>query len=162
VAQFALLFTPKHVSTVTTSMCGAAQQDFAKTICELTPAKAKGWSKLLGEAASIFEKGLTTASAERLARAVTALENILIPLHKEVESYTIHAVDHAHIDMTWIFSWQETVATTCDTMTTVLKLMEEFPEDKFSQDQGSIYKIRAQYQPGLLDMIRAQIARSHR
>jgi len=47
-------------------------------------------------------------------------------------------------------------------MTTVLKLMEEFPEDKFSQDQGSIYKIRAQYQPGLLDMIRAQIARSHR
>ncbi|MDL5054772.1 glycoside hydrolase family 38 C-terminal domain-containing protein [Oscillatoria laete-virens NRMC-F 0139] len=142
-------------------MRGCAQLDFAGVLCELNARRAEAWGKLRARGSATLSKGLASGSVEKAAKAIRELEEILAPLHAEAKSHTIHAVGHAHIDMTWIFSWQETVATTCDTMTTVLKLMEEFPEFKFSQDQAAIYRILEEYQPELLDMIRAQIARGH-
>ena len=41
-----------------------------------------------------------------------------------------------HIDMNWMWGYQETAAVTVDTFRTMLDLMNEYPEYKFSQSRG--------------------------
>ncbi|MCK4602287.1 MAG: hypothetical protein KAU28_07460, partial [Phycisphaerae bacterium] len=65
---------------------------------------------------------------------------------------------HAHIDMNWQWSWPETVAVTNDTFTTVLKLMDEFPDFCFTQSQGSVYEIARRFNPELFEQIRRRVA----
>ena len=83
---------------------------------------------------------------------------MLTPIGKVAKTYTCHCVGHAHIDMNWMWSWPETVAVTNDTFTTVLRLMDEYPDFCFSQSQASVYEVIRQYNPALLEPMRERIA----
>ena len=74
------------------------------------------------------------------------------------KTYTVHNVGHAHIDMNWMWPWPETVAVTNDTFTTVLRLMDEFPDFRFTQSQASVYEIARRYNPALFERIKARVA----
>lgn len=84
-------------------------------------------------------------------------ENCLLPLAEEAKSYKLILAGHAHIDMNWKWSWDETVATTIATFRTMLKLMEEYPEFHFSQSQASTYKIIEDNAPWMMDEIKERI-----
>jgi alpha-mannosidase len=73
------------------------------------------------------------------------------------KGYTLHCVGHAHIDMNWMWSWPETVAVTNDSFLTVLRLMEEYPEFRFSQSQASVYAILERHNPSLLKRIAQRV-----
>ena len=73
--------------------------------------------------------------------ACTQAENILLPLQSAAKEYEIIYASHAHIDMNWMWGWQETVAVTLSTFRTILNLMKEYPEFTYSQSQASVYKI---------------------
>src|SRR5690554_2199366 len=79
--------------------------------------------------------------------AVEAAEQKLSELSQRAKSYRLVCVAHAHIDMNWMWRWDETVAITLDTFRTMLDLMEEYPDFKFSQSQASVYKIVEDYAP---------------
>lgn len=79
----------------------------------------------------------------------------LVPYAKE---YKVIYAAHAHIDMNWMWGWQETVASTVATFQTMLKLLEEYPQYKFSQSQASVYKIIEDYAPELKPQIEKYIA----
>ena len=83
-----------------------------------------------------------------------ACEGVLSPLAEDAKSLTVHAIGHAHIDMNWMWRYDETVNITLETFRTVLKLMEDFPDFTFSQSQASCYRIVEQYDKILLDKIR--------
>lgn len=70
----------------------------------------------------------------------------------------IHCVGHAHIDMNWMWGYDETVDVTLKTFRTVLNLMDQYPEFTFSQSQASIYEIIEKYDPDLLKQIKVRIA----
>ena len=89
--------------------------------------------------------------------AALACETALIPLSKDIKKLTVHAVGHAHIDMNWLWRYDETVSITLETFRTVLKLMKDFPDFKFSQSQASCYRIVEKYDPALLDEIRQAV-----
>lgn len=76
-------------------------------------------------------------------------EALLVPLGTAAKGYTIHCVGHGHIDMNWMWSWQETVATTHDTFASVLQLMKEYPTLTYSQSQASVYALMEKYHPAL-------------
>lgn len=84
-------------------------------------------------------------------------EACLLPLADEAKSYKLILAGHAHIDMNWKWSWDETVATTIATFRTMLKLMEEYPEFHFSQSQASTYKIIEDHAPWMMDEIKQRI-----
>lgn len=84
-------------------------------------------------------------------------EQYLMPLQKEAQEYSLILAAHAHIDMNWMWSWQETVAATVATFQTMLKLMEEYPGFCYSQSQASVYQIIEQYAPELKEPIRKRI-----
>lgn len=84
-------------------------------------------------------------------------EECLMPLAEEAHTYSLIMAGHAHIDMNWKWSFDETVATTIATFRTMLKLMEEYPEFHFSQSQAAIYKIIEDYAPSMMSEIQKRI-----
>ena len=72
-------------------------------------------------------------------------EQKLIVMKEDAKKYKLICVSHAHIDMNWMWRYDETVITTIDTFRTMLILMEEYPDFKFSQSQASVYEIVQKY-----------------
>ena len=90
-------------------------------------------------------------------KAADEAEKLLMPLSEEAKSYKLILCGHAHIDMNWMWSWQETVAAALAPFRTVLNLMEQYPEFCFSQSQTSVYKIVDDYDPEMAREIKKRI-----
>ena len=133
-----------------------AELQFAELLCDLHPGEAKAWRALLAKAASRAE------AASRPATSPAAKPQSRVPRScwrrspRPPRPTRSTASATAHIDMNWMWSWPETVAVTNDTFATVLRLMDEFPQFRFSQSQASVYAIIEEYNPELL----ARIARA--
>jgi alpha-mannosidase len=84
-------------------------------------------------------------------------EQKILPLENAAKEYTLLCASHAHIDMNWMWGWQETVAVTLATLRTILAMMEEYPGFTFSQSQAVVYRIVEKYDPDLMAGIIARI-----
>jgi len=84
-------------------------------------------------------------------------EEKLLPLSSAAKEYEVIYASHAHIDMNWMWGWQETVAVTLSTFRTILNLMNEYPDFTFSQSQASVYKIVEEHDPDMMQEIRRRI-----
>ncbi len=100
------------------------------------------------------EQARETALTDSVCREA---ERLLMPLAEEARTYTLLLAGHAHLDMNWMWGWDETVATTVATFRTMLNLMEEYPDFCFSQSQASVYKIVEDYAPELKAHIQRRI-----
>ncbi|GHU73062.1 alpha-mannosidase [Clostridia bacterium] len=113
---------------------------------------------------STIDEALTALeSSQRDLGAVTKpvadeAERILLPLADAAKEYEILCASHAHIDMNWMWGWEETVAATLATFRTILGLMDEYPEFTYSQSQASVYKIVEDYAPEMMAAIQRRIA----
>ncbi len=84
-------------------------------------------------------------------------ERMLLPMQEAAKAYSLIYASHAHIDMNWMWGWQETVAITLSTFRTVLNLMNEYPGFTFSQSQASVYKIVEEFDPDMMAEIQQRI-----
>ena len=84
-------------------------------------------------------------------------EKLLLPMQQEAMEYSLIYASHAHIDMNWMWGWQETVAITLSTFRTILNLMNEYPGFTFSQSQASVYKIVEEFDPEMMKEIQQRI-----
>jgi len=84
-------------------------------------------------------------------------EDILAPMEKDAKAYQLILAAHAHIDMNWMWSYAETVAVVLATFRTMLRIMEEYPEFRFSQSQAAAYRMVEQYDPALMEQIKRRI-----
>jgi len=89
--------------------------------------------------------------------AMKQAEDMLSDLSPVAKSYTELFISHAHIDMNWMWGYNETAALTVDTFRTVLDLMKEYPEMTFGQSQASTYEIVEKFAPEMLDEIKCRI-----
>ena len=85
-------------------------------------------------------------------------EKIIIELSEEAKSYEVICTAHAHIDMNWMWGYAETVAITLDTFRTMLDLMREYPDYKFSQSQASVFSIVDEFDPEMMEEIKQRVA----
>lgn len=91
------------------------------------------------------------------AETAKQAEEILRPLSTNAKDLTVLCVAHAHMDMNWMWGFQETVPMVLDTVRTMLTLMEEYPEFVFSQSQASVYHILEEYAPHLLEQVKKRV-----
>ncbi|MBO5070990.1 MAG: alpha-mannosidase, partial [Roseburia sp.] len=91
-------------------------------------------------------------------QACEAAEDILMPVSQAAKEYKVILAAHAHIDMNWMWSYNETVAVTLATFRSVLNIMDQYPDFCFSQSQASVYKIVEEYDPAMMEEIKARIA----
>ena len=86
-----------------------------------------------------------------------AVEKKLQPLAEAAKHFELLCIGHAHIDMNWMWSYDETVSITLDSFQTMLTLMEEYPDFTYAQSQASVYEIVEKYNPQMLDQIRKRV-----
>ena len=132
-----------------------AEVEFAGRLALAHPDHAAEWQKLIEQALSAA--GATLENGGSAKDAIDAGESILMPLRDAAKKYTIYCIGHAHIDMNWMWPWQETVAATNDSFSTVDRLMDEFPAFKFSQSQASIYHLVKTYTPWLYERVKQRV-----
>lgn len=76
---------------------------------------------------------------------VRQIEKDLEPLGKLAKEYKLHCIAHAHIDMNWMWGYDETVNVVLSNIATVLALLKEYPQFTFAQSQASVYEIIEKY-----------------
>ena len=128
----------------------------ARYVRELTKADGGKWNTVIDNALSVFEAGLAADGALTDGTGEKA-EAALAPAAGAAKRYNLICVGHAHIDMNWMWRYDETVAITLDTFRTTLEFMREFPDFRFSQSQASVYEIVERYDPDMLDEIRKRV-----
>jgi len=128
----------------------------ARYVRELTKVDKGKWNGALDAALTVLEAGLAADGALTDSTGAAA-EEALLPAAEAAKRYNLICVGHAHIDMNWMWRYDETVSITLDTFRTVLGFMREYPEFRFSQSQASVYEIVEQYDPEMLDEIRERV-----
>jgi len=119
----------------------------------------------LGEkqaAAQLAIKGLQLApqDCEDLGKArdkAKQYNSQLMQLSGGLSDLTSFLVGHAHIDMNWLWSWDDTVETCRRTFTSANRLMDEFPQLVFSQSQAAVYSAMEELEPQVFQMIRRRV-----
>ena len=73
-------------------------------------------------------------------RSLNEAQSKLKQLKPWLQQFTIHAVGNSHIDMAWLWPWTETVEVVRNTFQSVLDLMREYPDFKFTMSSARTYE----------------------
>jgi len=81
-----------------------------------------------------------------------------VPGLKNPRSYTAHLVGHAHIDLSWLWRWEETVhEIAVHTFQGTLAQMRKMPGLTFAQSQPAVYEAIEKLYPPLFEEIRSMV-----
>lgn len=130
-----------------------AELEYAYTLSQ----KESGMYDELLEKVEIFLLNDYEKSAAITSQAVFEAEKLMNSLNAEAKGFKAICAAHAHIDMNWMWSFDETVSIVLDTFRTMLDIMKEYPEFKFSQSQASVYKIVEDHDPEMLEEIKLRV-----
>lgn len=110
------------------------------------------WDALLQAAASRL---LAAGSIDEALCRET--ERQLSPMEQRAKSYTQLCCSHSHIDLNFLWAYDETVSIVLNTFETMLGLLEEYPGFIYSQSQAAAYEIVEKYAPHMLEDIKKYV-----
>ena len=70
----------------------------------------------------------------------------------------VTGVGHAHIDVAWLWTLSQTRRKAARSFSTALRLMEQYPEFRFTQSQPQLYQYIAEDHPEMMAQIKARVA----
>jgi alpha-mannosidase len=74
-----------------------------------------------------------------------------------LKQFTVRAVGNSHIDMAWLWPWTETVEVVRNTFQSVLDLMREYPDLKFTMSSARTYEWMQEKYPDMFEQIRQRV-----
>jgi alpha-mannosidase len=74
-----------------------------------------------------------------------------------MKQFTIRAIGNSHIDMAWLWPWTETVEVVRNTFQSVLDLMREYPDLKFTMSSARTYEWMQEKYPDLFRQIKDRV-----
>jgi alpha-mannosidase len=84
-------------------------------------------------------------------------QKILEELNPWLKQFRVRAVGNAHIDMAWLWPWTETVEVVRNTFQSVLDLMREYPDFKFTMSSARTYEWMEEKYPALFQQISQRV-----
>jgi alpha-mannosidase len=81
----------------------------------------------------------------------------LAQLKPWLQQFTIKAVGNSHIDMAWLWPWTETVEVVRNTFRSVLDLMREYPDFKFTMSSARTYEWMQEKYPDIFAEIEQRV-----
>jgi alpha-mannosidase len=102
---------------------------------------------------SPLDRGDQTAFDASLKQSQAKLE-LLKPL---LQQFNIRVVGNSHIDMAWLWPWTETVEVVRNTFQSVLDLMREYPDFKFTMSSARTYEWIQEKYPDLFKQIEQRV-----
>jgi len=113
---------------------------------------------VLTEALSTFDYGALEANEwERVADQLRGIRSKLAFVREYAKTYRIHLIAHAHIDMNWLWPWGETVSLIVRDFESMLNLMEQYPQVRFSHSQAATYRVVQEQYPELWERLLRQV-----
>ncbi len=91
------------------------------------------------------------------ANYITETEFLLRRFSGYLKKYCSHLIGHAHIDMNWLWDWENTLDTARRTFIQVEKFMDQYPEFCFSQSQAALYKAMEDNCPQVFESMKKMI-----
>jgi len=70
---------------------------------------------------------------------------------------TVNAIGHSHIDVAWLWTLAQTRRKCGRSFNTILSLMEDYPEFKYTQSQPQLYDFVRQDYPDLFEQIKTKV-----
>ena len=114
----------------------------------------RGADEILPKAYALLEEAAVDGRTEKLMEAARECRRLCEPLRAEIKRSKVYVVTHAHIDMNWFWSIEETERIVNRDFTTMTTLMEENPDFKFSQSQCATYKMEERQNPEVFAKMR--------
>lgn len=102
---------------------------------------------------SPLEKGDQAGFDASLRSAQSKLE----ALKPWLQQFNIRIVGNSHIDMAWLWPWTETVEVVRNTFQSVLDLMREYPDFKFTMSSARTYEWMQEKYPDLFQQIEQRV-----
>ena len=102
---------------------------------------------------SPLEKGDQAGFDSSLKAAQAKLET----LKPWLQQFTIRLVGNSHIDMAWLWPWTETVEVVRNTFQSVLDLMREYPDFRFTMSSARTYEWMQEKYPDLFKQIEQRV-----
>jgi alpha-mannosidase len=102
---------------------------------------------------SPLEKNDQEAFDASLRQAQSRLQT----LNPWLKQFTVRAVGNSHIDMAWLWPWTETVEVVRNTFQSVLDLMREYPDLKFTMSSARTYEWMQEKYPDMFEQIRQRV-----
>jgi len=90
-------------------------------------------------------------------QSLIAAQTKLAALQPWLQQFTIHAVGNSHIDMAWLWPWTETVEVVRNTFQSVLDLMREYPDFKFTMSSARTYEWIEEKYPSMFAEIQQRV-----
>jgi alpha-mannosidase len=87
-------------------------------------------------------------------KAARAKLDVLKPF---LQQFEIRIVGNSHIDMAWLWPWTETVEVVRNTFQSVLDLMREYPDFKFTMSSARTYEWMQEKYPDLFQQIEQRV-----
>lgn len=94
---------------------------------------------------------------ETFDEAIAALRQTLLPIGNWLKQRTIYLLGHAHLDLAWLWTVDETWKAAERTFKSVLNLQAEFPELTFCHSSPALYAWVEEHRPDLFAAIQAQV-----
>jgi len=108
---------------------------------------------VLRQAASSFAASIASGDLAALKRDLAETLDRALASVPDRKGDIAHVVGHAHIDMNWLWTYPETVASCHDTFRQVIAFMDEFEGFTFLQSQVSTYRAIEEIDPPLFERI---------
>lgn len=102
---------------------------------------------------------LREAYSERFYQSIEKAEEILKKAFysEEKECPVVSAIGHTHIDIAWLWTVEQTREKVLRSFSTVLRLMEQYPDYKFMSSQPILYQFVKEQDPQMYEKIRERI-----
>ena len=85
------------------------------------------------------------------------VQDKLQSLNPWLKQFTVRAIGNSHIDMAWLWPWTETVEVVRNTFQSVLDLMREYPDLKFTMSSARTYEWIQEKYPDLFQQIQQRV-----
>ena len=102
---------------------------------------------------SLLDKG----DQQGLDASLRTAQSRLQTLQPWLKQFTIRAIGNSHIDMAWLWPWTETVEVVHNTFQSVLDLMREYPDLKFTMSSARTYAWMQEKYPDLFRQIQNRV-----
>lgn len=109
------------------------------------------------EAVEGFDTGIFEKRPEDVLKEIEEARRVLSKASQVAKGFKVHLVGHAHIDMNWLWPWQDTVDTIRNTFTTMTDLLERNADIHFSQSQALTYRVVEEQFPELFEKIKDKV-----
>jgi len=87
----------------------------------------------------------------------TNIENLLMDFKPYAKKFKVHLIGHAHIDMNWLWTYEDTVSVVIRDFTTITSLMDKYKDLTFSQSQTHVYKIAEENDKKLFEKVKNKV-----